>query len=533
VSKNIRAYLLRRCRAAGLSLGVIACAARPAAAALPVQTDPVVEAKVDSLVRAAVDHAFDGRLDLGLQAVDLAREVAPRDPRIGLTRFRLLRENYPVSVYEKERAREMEPALLRELDHTIAVCDSLLDIDDANAAAYLYRGWAYINKAQTQLIAGQLRAAAGSSRHGKGDFDRFYEYKPDGDPDAATVLGAYLYYADTLPGFFKFLRWLIRVPGGDRERGLALLREGAAGRGYTYPDAVLVLAVTYYLFDGNLEDSFRMLKDAVARYPHHPWLVEYACSMSYLFPEYVAKAIGHEEAVLDGWNDTTRGWDDAVKYRLMWSLGRRYRQFGDYDAALRKMSAIVLESPAEPYWIGPNTQLSAITLAGWLGRVHDVEWLCERIPDEPRYEDKKGAFESACAFAWDRERAMAFAALGPVRTALYTGRSDVAARLLAEAVARFGEDVHSRYMEAEIARDSGRLEEAAHLYAEVVGQAFEDRELDTRIQSLIRLGEIHLRQGDYDAAKEAYEMAKEAEGEESMLANFIEGRLRHIERLKD
>ncbi len=201
-------------------LALLLFAAVPAAAGLPVQPDPAVEARLDSLVRAAVNHAYDGRLDLGLETVDLAQELAPRDPRIGLTRFRLLRENYPIGVFEKERAQRQEGALLHELDHTIAMCDSMLELDENDAAAYLYRGWANINKAQTLLIARHMRAAAGSSRHGKSDFDKFYELRPEGDPDAATVFGSFLFFADTLPGFFKFIRWLVRVPGGDRERGL-------------------------------------------------------------------------------------------------------------------------------------------------------------------------------------------------------------------------------------------------------------------------------------------------------------------------
>jgi tetratricopeptide (TPR) repeat protein len=514
-------------------LAIMAFTANPAGAGLPVQPDPVVEAKVDSLVRAAVDHTFAGRLDIGLQTVDFAEEIAPRDPRIGLTRYRLLRENYPVSVFEKERAREQEPALIHELDNTIAVCDSMLEIDEANAAAYLYRGWAYISKAQIQLIARRLRAAAGSSRHGKNDFDKFYEYHPDGDPDAATVFGAFLYYADTLPGFFKFIRWLVRVPGGDRERGLALLKEGTTGRGYTYPDAVLVLGVTYFLFDGNLEESSRMLQDAVARYPHHPWIVEYSCSMSYLFPEFTGQAVAYESAVLDGWNDTTRGWDDAVRYRLMWSLGRQYRQLGDYDAALEKMSAIVVESPVDPYWIAPNTQLSAIALAGNLGRVHDVKWLCGRIPDEKRYEQMEKSFATACGSVAVGEQGQAYATLGPVRIALYSGNVDEAGRLLQETVARFGSTTDTRFLEAEIARHGGRFEEAAGLYEGVAADALETGQRALRVQSLVRLGEIYIYYGDYDAAKDVYEAAKEAESRSTMLSNFIRGRIRHIERQKN
>jgi tetratricopeptide (TPR) repeat protein len=514
-------------------LAVLSCVAGKVQAGLPVQPDPVVEARVDSLVRAAVDHAFAGRLDVGLQAVDVAEALAPGDPRIGLTRFRLLRENYPVGVFEKERARKQEPALIRELDQTIAACDSMLEIDSHDAAAYLYRGWAYINKAQTQLIARRLRAAAGSSRHGKGDFDKFYEYHPEGDPDAATVLGAYLFYADTLPGFFKFIRWLIRVPGGDRERGLALLKEGAAGRGYTYPDAVLVLAVTYYLFDGNLEESSRMLRDALERYPHHPWLVEYACSMSYFFPEFTGSAIEYELGILDHWNKTTRGWSETVRYRLTWSLGRQFRRFGDYDAALERMSEVVAALPDEPYWIAPNAHLSAIELAGRLGRTHDVKWYCGRVPDQQRYQDMKTAIESACGRVADPRDAEAFAALGRIRNVLYSGRVADAAAMLAKTVAEYGVSPDSRFLQAEVARVTGRLEVAAASYQEVAASAPEVGGGELRVQALIRLGEIHITRGDFEAAKKTYEEAEERESETTMLANFIRGRIRFIERQMD
>jgi tetratricopeptide (TPR) repeat protein len=511
----------------------LACSAVTAGAGLPVHADPVVEARVDSLVRAAVDHAFAGRLDLGHQTIDVAQEVAPRDPRIGLTRYRLLRENYPVSVFQKELARVQEPALIRELDYTIALCDSMLEVDETDAAAYLYRGWAYINKAQTQLIARRMRAAAGSSRNGKNDFDKFYEAHPEGDPDAATVMGAFLFYADTLPGFFKFIRWLVRVPGGDRERGLALLKEGAAGRGYTYPDALLILGVTYYLFDGNLEESSRILKDAIARYPRHPWVVEYTCSMSYLHPEFTGPAISYQSAMLEGWDDTTRGWGETVRYRVIWSLGREYYQLGEYETALGQMSTIVMDSPAEPARIVPNTHLSAIRLAGHLGRAHDVKWLCENIPDEERYKQMKDSFASACGRVAGREQAQAFAALGEVRRTLYSGSVEQASRLLDDAVAQFGTDADSRYLQAEVSRSLGNTDEAAAVYAEVAEMAVATGHFQLSVQAHIRRGEIFISQGDYESAKKAYEGARDTEPGESMLANFIRGRLRYIERQKD
>jgi tetratricopeptide (TPR) repeat protein len=513
----------------------IACllAAPPASAGLPVQEDPAVEAAVDSLVRAAVDLTFSGRLDLGLQAVDLAEAYAPRDPRIGITRFRLLREDYPVGVYQKDRAREQAPALIAVLDHTIAVCDSMIDLDEENAAAYLYRAWAYINLAQTQLIARELRAAAGASRHGKGDFDKFYEYHPQGDPDAATILGAYLYYADTVPSFFKFFRWLLRVPGGDRERGLELLREGAAGDGYTKGDAKLVLAVTHYLFDGNLEEARNLLDEEIERFPHYPRVVEFACSMSFVYREKTESAVAAETAVLDGWNETTRGWGDAVWYRLRWSRARLLRQLGRYDDALAEMVSIVDESPRWPEWMVPFAHLAAVELAADVRAREVVDRLCETVPDEERYDALRKSVRKAC---WRREseaEAAAFRDLGAARQAVYGGRADEAAVVLGQTVAAHGVDVHARFLEAEIARYEGHLDDALEMYSQVVEEAEHDGAVAIGVQALQSMAEIYLGMQKYDRAKDCYEKARDLEPEETMLSNTIRGRIRYIERTKD
>lgn len=495
-----------------------------------------MEARVDSLVRVAVDHAFDGRLDLGLEAVDLAEEAAPRDPRVGLTRYRLLRENYPTGVYERSRARQQAPELMAALEHTIAVCDSMLELDEDNAAAYLYRGWAYINKAQTNLIARHMRATAGDCRRGKGDLDKFYEYHPEGDPDAATVLGAYLFYADTLPGFFKFISWIIRVPGGDRERGLALLREGAAGDGYTSSDAELVLAVSYYLFDGNLEDAAKMLESAVQRYPRHPWVVEYASSMSYIYPERTDASIAAESVVLDGWGDTTRGWLDAVQYRLRWTRARLNRQLGRYDVALAQMESIVDESPPWPHWITARTHMEAIELAVSTGRTEIADRLCRKVPDDGRYAPYKQSIELDCGGRSELATTAAPRDYAEIRGKLYAGRVAEAARLLDEAVASNGDALEGRFLRAEIARYQGHLAEAIDAYEEVERTAedadFHDGARALSVHALQRMGEIYLQLGYHEDAERCYQRARELESPDTMLSNLISGRLRYIERLK-
>jgi hypothetical protein len=53
-------------------------------------------------------------------------------------------------------------------------------------------------------------------------------------------LGLYDYYADTLPRFFKILAVFLRIPGGDRERGLSLISRVARGGSLFHDDEARV-----------------------------------------------------------------------------------------------------------------------------------------------------------------------------------------------------------------------------------------------------------------------------------------------------
>jgi tetratricopeptide (TPR) repeat protein len=530
-----------------LGLAVLVTFAAGARAGLPVQADPFVEAQIDSLVRAAVDHAYEGRLDLGLKTVDLAESIAANDPRIGLTRYRLLRENYPVSVYQKERARARAPALLKALAQTIAFCDSVLAEDETNATAYLYRAWAYINKAQTDLVAGHMRAAASASRNGKSDFDKFYEYHPEGDPDAATVLGSYLFFADTLPGFFKFIRWLIRVPGGDRVRGIALVRKGAAGDGYTSQDARMVLGVIYYLFDGNLEQAGPILTKERSRYPNYPWLVEYTSSMSFVNPAMAKASERAVSRVLDGWGTTTRGWDPAIRCRMEWRRARLLYQLGEHDRSLAAMADIVDERPWRAPWIVPVVRTAAMETAGRMGLSDDVERWCSQQPAERQTKHdtrhiRRGDQGPVCPPVYDADGIDAFAGLGRVRGALYSGRVREAGALHAKTASRYGESLESRYLAGELARSDGRQAQAIAIFEALQDDANEVYRStpvgnawvrDLRVQTLVQLGELYIQNGEIESAQRSYKRARETEPEITLYANLIRGRLRHLERIMD
>ena len=196
------------------------------------------------------------------------------------------------------------------------------------------------------------------------------------------------------------------------------------------------------------------------------------------------------------------------------------------------MTAVAADAPAEPFWVAPRSHLSAISLAARLGRSHDAKWLCERVPDEERYQELSDGYKTACGWVADEGEAATFYAMGPVRTALYEGRVDEAARLLDEAIASGFRSVDARFMQAEVTRITGFESEAAEIYTAVALDAESAGRRTMQIQSLVRLGEIHIGRGEFDAARETYEKASEAASETTMFANYLRGRLRYIERQK-
>ena len=324
-------------RLLAFALLVSVAGATGALAGMPLQPNLAIEARVDSLMHITVRHLYDGRLDLAWEAAAESGEVAPNDPRVGLMKFRVLRESYPIGIYEKERARKQAPQLQDILDRSIAQCDSIIKRNKKAAAAYLYRGWARMLKAQVDVIARHMMSGASEARKGKGDFDKFYELHPAGDPDAAMILGSYLYFADRLPGFVKLLGWLIRIPAGDRERGLALIQEACAAQGYTEIDSKLGLAVIYYLFEGRHVEAMDIFQRLVDEFPWSPRLVEYQSTMALVYPEQAPTSIEHLDRIIREWDRRVRGFDKLLLARVRWEQALLKSEMGRYEESLDEL----------------------------------------------------------------------------------------------------------------------------------------------------------------------------------------------------
>jgi tetratricopeptide (TPR) repeat protein len=112
------------------------------------------------------------------------------------------------------------------------------------ARNYLYEGMAYALRGRLAAMRDSNRAAARAAVRMRSLLLAALEQDKH-LADAYAGLGLYDYFVDTLPTIIKMLRWIIGMPGGNRERGLQEIEYAAKYGELTRGEALFYLAKDY------------------------------------------------------------------------------------------------------------------------------------------------------------------------------------------------------------------------------------------------------------------------------------------------
>jgi hypothetical protein len=88
--------------------------------------------------------------------------------------------------------------------------------------------------------------------------------------DAQFGIGMYRYYAGIAPAIFKLLRFLLLLPGGDREAGLAQLEHAARNGLLVRGEAQFQIHVLYLWYEHKSKEALAIIRALQQRYPHNP-----------------------------------------------------------------------------------------------------------------------------------------------------------------------------------------------------------------------------------------------------------------------
>lgn len=483
----------------------------------------------------ALDLVFNSRPRLALAYLDSLAAQSRGEPLYHIMRARCYQELVPMDDANSAASRAISIPALEELDRCINICTARLDAEGENADFYFYRGWAWMAKAYVRSMTRDLFTAGREAKRGKKDLEKYLRSNPD-DPTAAGMLGAFLYFADTIPAAFKWLSKLLFLPSGDRKKGLEYLERAAHGGGLLETDWKLILYNVYFFFEGRFEEAIRGLHDMVGL---HPGYVRTAIPLALSRP-YAPRFNERNEALV---RETVNRVQEGPTGEIDWNglyLVQAFRAYGDRycrdtDSAVEELRGLIEESPTHPDWVAGFARLE-------LGRIYAARGRPDLAAEMFESVENAGAFDflrkEARILLDDLDK---YAArfedtppdAAPWVAALYSGDPDSvrAARPRFEKLA--ARSAAAAFYVAECDLISGDTESARALFEAAISMDAPAWEHAYQMIAATRIAEIHASEESYETAAHYQSVAMRYYHSEYLLDWVLEGRKKYFERLGD
>ena len=270
----------------GLMLTLL-CGAIPVFAAPDTKSDLTQHSNplnFDPLVRDGYEHFYILDYDGAITRFELVLKAHPQEPMAYgylqmATVFRELyhqdlldttyyahdsfltsKRNVPVPAATRQRIEDLTNAGIR-------LCDDRIKADPNDKNAYFARGYLRgIHAVYITLVDHSFVAAARQGFAARGDSEQALKIDPD-YADAKMAIGIQRFAVASLPRWVRMLVGIMGV-GGNKEKGLGLLRESAAHGVVTAVESRTVLSL-FLRHDARYPEALVVQHGLAAQYPHN------------------------------------------------------------------------------------------------------------------------------------------------------------------------------------------------------------------------------------------------------------------------
>ena len=179
----------------------------------------------------------------------------------------------------------------RAVDRTLASSRALRSDPKTAALGAFYSGLARLVRSLLYALRGQSLKSASDAKQFRADFLEAIAKEPELGPDANLGLGAYNYYADALSPILKLIRFFLRIPGGERAKGLEQLRVASGKAELLAAEAQFELGRIYGIREGRPAEALQLFETLAERYPGN--------ALYSLSAAFQAEAAGKKELALE------------------------------------------------------------------------------------------------------------------------------------------------------------------------------------------------------------------------------------------
>lgn len=220
---------------------------------------------LDESARAALDLVYDGSTDAGLDRLAALSAESGGDPLLAYLEALALEWK----IEQRPDDRSLDRNLETRVNRVVALADVRLGRDARDARARLARGAAHGARSRLALFRLQRSEAARAAVRMREDLLAARGLDPH-SKDALFGLALYDYYGDVLPRMLKLLRFLARMPGGDRERGLRSLAEAENGSLFHHTEVQAQIYEIHAFYEKSPDLALRAIEALRRRYPGSP-----------------------------------------------------------------------------------------------------------------------------------------------------------------------------------------------------------------------------------------------------------------------
>jgi Tfp pilus assembly protein PilF len=259
--------------------------------------------------------------------------------------------------------RTLDAAFTASVERAIRTAEAWTERSPLDAEAWFYLGGAYAARVQWRVLRNEKIAAARDGKRIKQALEQSLELDPGLD-DAYFGLGMYKYYADVAPTAAKILRFLLLLPGGDREEGLReMLHARTRGR-LLQGEADYQLHIIYLWYERQPERALELLRGLQQRYPGNPLFPAQIAHIQDVYEHDVIASLDTWRALLAAAREQRVNAAGLAEVQARLGIARMLEAVYQTDHAIEQLQAIVALEPVAPH--------SSLALA-WLrlGESHD------------------------------------------------------------------------------------------------------------------------------------------------------------------
>ena len=244
-------------------------------------------------------------------------------------------------------SRALDAAFLSAANAAIAEAERLAAAEPARAEAWFYVGAAYGVRAQFRVYRVERLAAARDGKRIKEALEKALALDPSMH-DAEFGVGMYRYYAGVAPALFRFLRFLLLLPGGDRLGGLEQLRRASRLGLLVRGEAQFQIHVLDLWYERKSDEALAIIRSLQEHYPHNPLFRQIEAEILDVYLHDHAASLAASERLRSLAQSRSVFRADIADIAARLNIARQLIALRERDRAIKELDALIALNPAAP-----------------------------------------------------------------------------------------------------------------------------------------------------------------------------------------